>query len=112
MPSRSGDACLKITERLRSLPQLKGRRERLERAPGGRVGTGEGLPLSLGGGRQTLRSCGPQLPPRRSGVRVKGWVTHATKMPMISRLIEEHRERILELAARHGASNVRVFGSL
>jgi uncharacterized protein len=32
---------------------------------------------------------------------------------MRSRLVvEEHREKILELAARHGASNVRVFGSL
>lgn len=31
---------------------------------------------------------------------------------MRSQLVEEHRERILELAARHGASNVRVFGSL
>ncbi|HEY6323185.1 MAG TPA: nucleotidyltransferase family protein [Thermoanaerobaculia bacterium] len=31
---------------------------------------------------------------------------------MRSRLLEEHREKILELAARHGASNVRVFGSL
>jgi predicted nucleotidyltransferase len=31
---------------------------------------------------------------------------------MMSRLLEEHREKILELAARHGASNVRVFGSL
>jgi predicted nucleotidyltransferase len=31
---------------------------------------------------------------------------------MRSRLIEAHREKILELAARHGASNVRVFGSL
>jgi predicted nucleotidyltransferase len=27
-------------------------------------------------------------------------------------LIEGYREKILELAARHGASNVRVFGSL
>jgi len=26
--------------------------------------------------------------------------------------VEHHREKILELAARHGASNVRVFGSL
>jgi uncharacterized protein len=31
---------------------------------------------------------------------------------MRSRLLEEHRDKILELAARHGASNVRVFGSL
>ena len=31
---------------------------------------------------------------------------------MRSRLVEEHREKILELAARHGASNVRIFGSL
>jgi uncharacterized protein len=31
---------------------------------------------------------------------------------MKSNLIEGHRERILELAASHGASNVRVFGSL
>jgi predicted nucleotidyltransferase len=31
---------------------------------------------------------------------------------MRSRIIEEHREKILELAASHGASNVRVFGSL
>jgi predicted nucleotidyltransferase len=31
---------------------------------------------------------------------------------MRSQLVEEHREKILELAARHGASNVRVFGSL
>ncbi len=31
---------------------------------------------------------------------------------MRSRLIEEHREGILGLAARHGASNVRIFGSL
>jgi predicted nucleotidyltransferase len=31
---------------------------------------------------------------------------------MRSPLLEEHREKILELAARHGASNVRVFGSL
>ncbi|HZF11366.1 MAG TPA: nucleotidyltransferase family protein [Thermoanaerobaculia bacterium] len=31
---------------------------------------------------------------------------------MRSHLVEEYRERILELAARHGASNVRVFGSL
>ena len=30
---------------------------------------------------------------------------------MRSQLVEEHREKILELAARHGASNVRVFGS-
>jgi predicted nucleotidyltransferase len=29
----------------------------------------------------------------------------------VARLVEEHREKILELAARHGASNVRVFGS-
>lgn len=33
-------------------------------------------------------------------------------MSMRSRLVEAHREKILELAARHGASNVRVFGSL
>jgi predicted nucleotidyltransferase len=31
---------------------------------------------------------------------------------MRSRLVEAHREEILELAARHGASDVRVFGSL
>jgi predicted nucleotidyltransferase len=31
---------------------------------------------------------------------------------MRSGLVEAHREEILELAARHGASNVRVFGSL
>jgi predicted nucleotidyltransferase len=31
---------------------------------------------------------------------------------MRGRLVEEHREKILELAARHGASNIRVFGSL
>jgi predicted nucleotidyltransferase len=31
---------------------------------------------------------------------------------MRSQLVEKHREKILELAARHGASNVRVFGSL
>jgi len=31
---------------------------------------------------------------------------------MRSRLIERHREKILELAARHGATEVRVFGSL
>lgn len=30
---------------------------------------------------------------------------------MRSRLLEEHRAKILELAASHGASNVRVFGS-
>jgi predicted nucleotidyltransferase len=29
-----------------------------------------------------------------------------------SRLVEEHRDKILELAERHGASNVRIFGSL
>lgn len=33
-------------------------------------------------------------------------------MSMRSRLVDAHREKILELAARHGASNVRVFGSL
>ena len=31
---------------------------------------------------------------------------------MRSRLIERHREKILELAASHGATEVRVFGSL
>jgi uncharacterized protein len=31
---------------------------------------------------------------------------------MRSRLIERHREKILELAGRHGATQVRVFGSL
>lgn len=31
---------------------------------------------------------------------------------MRSWLVEEHREKILELAARHGARDVRVFGSL
>jgi len=31
---------------------------------------------------------------------------------MRSRLVDQYREKILELAARHGASNVRVFGSL
>ena len=31
---------------------------------------------------------------------------------MRSQLIQQHREAILDLAARHGASNVRVFGSL
>jgi len=31
---------------------------------------------------------------------------------MRSQLVEAHREKILELAARHGASDVRVFGSL
>lgn len=31
---------------------------------------------------------------------------------MRSRLIEEHREKIRELAANHGATDVRVFGSL
>jgi len=29
-----------------------------------------------------------------------------------SRLVEHHREKILELAARHGATDVRVFDSL
>jgi uncharacterized protein len=33
-------------------------------------------------------------------------------MSMRSRLVEKHRDKILELAARHGASDVRVFGSL
>jgi len=31
---------------------------------------------------------------------------------MSSPVLEEYRERILELAARRGASNVRIFGSL
>jgi predicted nucleotidyltransferase len=31
---------------------------------------------------------------------------------MRSHLIEKHRQQILDLAAQHGASNVRVFGSL
>lgn len=29
----------------------------------------------------------------------------------VSRLLHEKRDRILELAAKHGAANVRVFGS-
>jgi predicted nucleotidyltransferase len=29
-----------------------------------------------------------------------------------SRVVADHREKILELAARHGATDVRVFGSL
>lgn len=31
---------------------------------------------------------------------------------MRSRLVEHHREKVFELAARHGATEVRVFGSL
>lgn len=31
---------------------------------------------------------------------------------MARHLLEEHRERIQEIAVRHGARNVRVFGSL
>ena len=31
---------------------------------------------------------------------------------MVRHLLEEHRDRIQEIAARHGARNVRVFGSL
>lgn len=32
--------------------------------------------------------------------------------PMRSQLIQQNRGAILDLAARHGASNVRIFGSL
>jgi predicted nucleotidyltransferase len=31
---------------------------------------------------------------------------------MLSRFLEEHRAQIQEIAAQHGARNVRVFGSL
>jgi uncharacterized protein len=33
-------------------------------------------------------------------------------LPMSSAIVQRYREQILSLAARHGAGNVRVFGSL
>ena len=62
------------------------------------------LHLALGASQAEILSDGAVAPP--SAGPLLDWVL------MRSRLVEEHRDKILELAARHGASNVRVFGSL
>lgn len=60
----------------------------------------------------------PEDKPQRSARRVRGWESMAEPEPTTERPrptlaeLRERRDEILAIARRHGASNVRVFGSV